>query len=74
MISLSPTNTTRRIGKAQGYNGLSVADITLDTGHAAMVTLWQPTPSELAILAAGGNVKLTILGSAHPPVMVEVQP
>jgi len=74
MIPLSPENTTRRIGKSQGYKGLSVADIRLDTGEPAMVTIWQPTPQELAVLASGGNIRLTILGAAHPPVMVEVQP
>jgi len=74
MIPLSPENTTRRIGKSQGYNGLSVADIQLDTGQPAMVTLWEPTPSELATLASGGKVRLTILGSAHPPVLVEATP
>jgi len=71
---LSPENTTRRIGKSQGYKGLSVADIQLDTGQDAMVTLWEPTPNELAALASGGKVRLTIIGSAHPPVLVEVQP
>jgi len=74
MIPLSPENTTRRIGKSQGYKGLSVADIQLDTGQAAMVTLWELTPNELAALASGGKVRLTILGSAHPPVLVEAQP
>jgi len=72
MINLSPENTTRRIGKSQGYKGLSVADVVYDTGEPAMITLWQPTPAELVRLAAGGNVQLTIMGSAHPPVLLEV--
>ena len=74
MINLSPKNTTRRIGKSQGYKGLSVADVVYATGQPAMITLWQPTPAELASLVAGGNVQLTILGSAHPPVLIEVVP
>ena len=74
MIPLSPENTTRRIGKSQGYNDLSIADVQYDTGRWAMITLWEPTPKELAILNSGGKVRLTILGSAHPPVLVEVQP
>ena len=74
MIPLSPENTTRRIGKSQGYNGLSIADVYLEGGHAAMITLWEPTPNELAVLVSGGKVRLIILGSAHPPVLVEVQP
>ena len=74
MISLSPENTTRRIGKSQGYNGLSVADVELEGGHAAMITLWEPTPKELAVLVSGGKVRLIILGSSHPPVLVDVQP
>ncbi len=68
---------TRIIGKSQGYLGLPLRDEAVDCtvgGEATpcMVTAWQPTPDELARLNAGASVHLRILGTAHPPVMVEV--
>lgn len=62
---------TRRIGKSQGYKGLPLRD---EVGHFGpqMVTSWQPTPAEIAAIAAGAPIYLTVLGSAHPPVMLEV--
>ncbi len=38
-----------------------------------MTSVWEPTPNELAQLNAGGAVRLTILGSCHPPVMLTTQ-
>lgn len=39
-----------------------------------MTSVWEPTPKELADLNAGGAVRLTILGTGHPPVMITTQP
>ena len=72
MIGLRIEDETRRIGKAQGYLGLSVRDTTLEDGTPAMVTAWEPTPKELAAIAAGGTVYLWVIGIAHPPVMLQV--
>ena len=36
-------------------------------------TVWQPTEAELQALAQGSRVILTILGTRHPPVAVEVE-
>lgn len=72
MISLAILGTTRRIGKAQGYNGLCVKDFTYGDGTPAMQTAWEPTPSEIQRIAAGHPIILTILGTAHPPVLLEV--
>ena len=72
MISLAIEGTTRRIGKAQGYLGLCVRDFTFGDGTPAMATAWQPTPEEVARIAAGAPIYLTLLGSAHPPVLLEV--
>ncbi|MES2814516.1 MAG: hypothetical protein V4720_06440 [Pseudomonadota bacterium] len=77
MISLAIEGATRRIGKAQGYHGLCVRDCLFPlAGHAegvpAMQTAWQPTPDELARLVAGAPLYLTLLGSAHPPVLMQV--
>lgn len=62
---------TRIIGKSQGYLGLPLRDEMINClvggeGTPAMVTAWQ--------LNAGASVHLHILGTAHPPVMVEVGP
>ncbi|NTH50493.1 hypothetical protein G6L09_05830 [Agrobacterium rhizogenes] len=68
---------TRIIGKSQGYLGLPLRDEVINCavdgdGTPAMVTAWLPTPDELARLNAGASVHLRILGTMHPPVMVEV--
>lgn len=68
---------TRIIGKSQGYFGLPLRDELVNCsvngeGTPVMVTAWTPTPDELARLNAGASVHLRILGTIHPPVMVEV--
>ena len=68
---------TRVLGKSQGYLGLPLRDVTIhDTvngpGTLAMETAWLPTPDELARLVAGAPVILRVLGTGHPPVMVDV--
>lgn len=72
MINLAIQGTTRRIGKSQGYNGLCVRDFNYVDGTPAMMTAWQPTPSEIAKIVAGETIYLTILGNAHPPVLLQV--
>ena len=62
---------TRRIGKSQGYKGLPLRDEVGQFGPM-MVTSWQPTPKEVEAIAAGAPIYLYVLGSAHPPVMLEV--
>lgn len=66
---------TRVIGKSQGYYGLPLRDVLLNdtvTGPqtAAMQSAWFPTPDELVAIAAGAPIILTVVGSAHPPVML----
>jgi hypothetical protein len=68
---------TRIIGKSQGYLGLPLRDELINCsvdgdGTPAMVTAWIPSPDELARLNAGASVHLRVLGTMHPPVMVEV--
>lgn len=72
MISLAIEGTTRRIGKSQGYLGLCVRDFVFGNGTPAMATAWQPTPDEIARIVAGAPIYLTILGSAHPHVCLDV--
>ena len=40
-------------------------------GSCSNTSYWQPSPEELAILAAGGLVSLTVIGFGHQPVMLE---
>ena len=70
-------NATRVIGKSQGYLGLPLRDEIRDTTAdgeqtPCMVTAWEPTPDELARLNAGASVHLVIVGTQHPPVLLEV--
>ena len=70
-------NATRVIGESQGYLGLPVRDEKIAckvNGDAtpSMVTAWLPTPKELEALNAGAPVHVRLLGTSHPPIMVEV--
>lgn len=73
MLSLAIQGTTRRIGKSQGYLGLCVKDFAYQDGSPAMQTAWEPTPDEIARIVAGQPIILTILGTGHPPVKLEVE-
>ena len=77
MISQRILGATRTIGKSQGYLGLSVRDTVVNCTvngdeTPCMETAWEPTPDELARLNAGAPVILRILGTVHPPVMIDV--
>lgn len=37
-----------------------------------MVSAWEPTPAELAAIAAGAKIMLRIIGASHPPVALYV--
>ena len=72
MIGAKILGWTRELGKSQGYIGLTIRDIVYDDGTQAMQSAWTPTPAELERLNAGANIILTVLGTGHPPVKVEV--
>ncbi|WP_157014863.1 hypothetical protein [Mesorhizobium xinjiangense] len=68
---------TRVLGKSQGYLGLPVRDVIITeavngTGTPAMETAWLPTPAEIEAINNGAPIILRIIGTGHPPVMVEV--
>lgn len=72
-------NATRVLGKSQGFLGLPVrdeiiAERVLGDEVPSMVTAWEPTPDELVRLNAGAKIMLRLIGTQHPPVMVEVGP
>lgn len=77
MIIARIPGATRTLGKSQGYLGLPVRDEMIDEvvngpKTPCMVTAWEPTPEELAALNAGAPVHVCIIGTTHPPIMVEV--
>lgn len=69
---------TRNLGAPPDWDGdiskcnvLPIRDVVTDQGPF-MVSAWEPTPAELAALAAGASFKLWIAGTAHPVVAVTV--
>lgn len=73
MIINSIEGCTRRIGKSQGYLCLPLRDEVID-GTPTMTSSWQPTPAELKAILAGAPIYVTLLGQAHPPIMLSVGP
>lgn len=74
MLPLRISNATRILAETQDeYYALAILDEVID-GQPQMTSVWEPTPKELADLMAGGAVRLTILGTGHPPVMLTTQP
>jgi len=72
-------NATRTLGKSQGYLGLPIRDENIKCSvngpdTPSMVTAWEPTPSEIEHIKAGGTVYLRVLGSSHPAVMLWAEP
>lgn len=63
---------TRVLGKSQGYRGLPVLDHDADDGTHMMMSAWEPTPEEIQKIVAGAPIYLTVVGFAHPPVMLSV--
>ena len=54
--------------------GLPVLDLPSENqGPPRMVSAWEPTPEEMAAIAAGGPVLLFITGHSHPVVSLGVQ-
>lgn len=73
MLPLRISNATRILAETQEeYYALAILDEVVD-GNPQMTSVWEPTPKELADLNAGGAVRLTILGTGHPPVMITTQ-
>lgn len=52
---------------------LAITDVTFPDGSHSVVSFWQPSPAELALLAAGKPVRLLAWGVTHPPVSVGVE-
>lgn len=68
---------TRVLGKSQGYLGLPIRDepINCTVGGEqtpSMVTAWIPNQDEIAAIVAGAPIHVRLIGTGHPPIMVEV--
>lgn len=79
MESIEFEGQTRVLGVSQGYRGLAVRDEMTDPGDApqdepqpVMVSMWKPSPEECGAIMNGGLIALSVLGTGHPPVMIEV--
>lgn len=67
---------TRRLGPPPGVSSdecsyLHIRDIPTKHGNQ-MVSVWEPTPREVELLAAGAKIYLFIYGSGHPMVSMAV--
>ncbi len=67
---------TRRLGPPPGVSDddcshLHIRDVPTQFGNQ-MVSVWEPTPKEVELLAGGCKVYLFIYGSVHPMVSMAV--
>lgn len=53
-------------------NALPITRIQFDDGTPAVESWWKPNNQERYLIELGYPVKLTILGTTHAPVKVEV--
>ncbi|CAN7603952.1 hypothetical protein [Bosea sp. LjRoot237] len=68
---------TRVIGESQGYIGLPLRD---QTTHCAvsgentpvMVSQWTFTDYEREMISQGADIQLFVIGTRHPPVLLEL--
>lgn len=74
-----PSNT-RVLGAPAGWDqqqlecsALAITDVTVDE-QPAVVSFWQPSTEELAILNAGGTIALWVFGRDMPPVALHAEP
>lgn len=68
---------TRHLGADQGYLGLPIRDAVIHDSvngpeTPCMVSAWYPSPEQLVSLIKGSPILLTVLGTVHPPVSVDV--
>ncbi len=75
MYPVSKEHTTRTLGKPDGWDakrgpciGLPVTD-----AEGIMYSYWKPTIIERLRILFGRQVRLAVVGSAHPPVAVDTE-
>lgn len=67
---------TRTIGESQGYIGLPLRDIVIDStvdgpNTPAMQSAWALDRAERDAIARGAPIILTVFGTRHPPVVIQ---
>lgn len=73
-LPLAIEGATRRLAETQDeYFTLHIRDDVVD-GVPIMTSAWEFSAAELAALAAGGKLHLSIVGYGHPPIMLAVHP
>lgn len=73
-LPLAIEGSTRRLAETQDeYRTLHIRDDVVD-GVPIMTSAWGFSAAELATLAAGGALHLSIVGYGHPPVALTVRP
>lgn len=72
MTPIKLKNPTRTVGKEQiEYRSLDIVDTKYGT-TPVMISYWRPSLDELERLNDGETLKLSILGTVHPPVLVQI--
>lgn len=71
MLAKRINNETRYFARTENLLGLSIRDENID-GMNVMISAWEPTPSELALLNSGATIYLHIVGTQQPPVALTV--
>jgi hypothetical protein len=79
MSPITHPSNTRTLGAPADWpvdplipcNALGITDTQVGPSMPAMVSFWKPTEAEIVMLANGGVVRLWIVGSTHPVVMVD---
>lgn len=78
MNKLQHPSNNRVLGAPKGWDqkelpcaALAVTDILVN-GQQAIASFWQPDAEELAHIAAGAPIMLSVLGTSMPPVLLTV--
>ncbi len=58
---------------AEKYGECSGLPVAIDRDRCAFTSCWVLEPEDLAALAAGGRIYVTIVSAAHPPISLTVR-
>lgn len=77
--SVNFQGVTRTLGEDQGFRPLYVADLMIPMGaddriQPMMATIWEISPVDLPLIAKGHGIQLTMYGTEHPPIKLQVTP
>lgn len=67
-----PSNFRQANLLLKGPEGSDIVPLPIFANQSenTLTSLWMPTDKEREIIAAGGGVTVSVLGSAHPPILV----